>query len=96
MEVNGQLHGTAALPPRYTTNRMLSEPHSRSEHGGETKNPYLCQTRNQREADSKQSLLLFACFVVVSYLAYSSTLKREETCSSEKSVDFTGLHGVMS
>jgi hypothetical protein len=31
---------------------------------------------------------LATCFMLVSYLAYSSTLKMEATCSSETSVDF--------
>jgi hypothetical protein len=32
--------------------------------------------------------MLAACFILVSCLAYSSTLKMETTCSSETSVDF--------
>jgi hypothetical protein len=32
--------------------------------------------------------LLANCFMLVSCLAYSSTLKMEATCSSEMSVDF--------
>jgi hypothetical protein len=40
------------------------------------------QARSQHEVGSKQSCML------VSYLAYSSTVKTEATCSSETSVDF--------
>jgi hypothetical protein len=32
--------------------------------------------------------MLVACFMLVSYLAYSSSLKMETTCSSETSDDF--------
>jgi hypothetical protein len=36
-------------------------------------------------------------FTPVSFLAYSSTLKMEVTCSSETSVStFSGLHGIIS
>jgi hypothetical protein len=39
MEVSGQLHAPAALPPRKETlDRRLSEPQSRSELGSEEKN----------------------------------------------------------
>jgi hypothetical protein len=41
----------------------------------------MSQARNQRA-------LFAACFTLVSCLAYTSTLKMEETCSSETSVDF--------
>jgi hypothetical protein len=41
----------------------------------------------QREAGSKQSKLA-TCFTVVSFLAYSWTLKMEAICSSETSFDF--------
>jgi hypothetical protein len=34
-------------------------------------------------------------FTVVSYSAYFSTVKLELICSSETSVDFSGLHGVI-
>jgi hypothetical protein len=40
------------------------------------------QARSQLEPDSKQSFMLVSC------LAYSSTLKMKATCSSETSVDF--------
>jgi hypothetical protein len=40
--------------------------------------------RNHREAGSE----LAPCFTLVSYLAYSSTLKMEAICSSETSVDY--------
>jgi hypothetical protein len=39
--------------------------------------------------------LLATSFMIISCLAYSSTLKLE-TCSSEMSIDFQGLHGVIS
>jgi hypothetical protein len=42
------------------------------------------QARNQHEA----GLLLIACFILVSCLAYSSALKMEVTCYSKMSVDF--------
>jgi hypothetical protein len=45
----------------------------------------------EEQADSK----LAACFILVSCLAYSLTLKMEVTCSSETLVDF-GLHGIIS
>jgi hypothetical protein len=38
--------------------------------------------------NKKARALLVACFMLVSCLAYSSTLKMEVTCSSESSVDF--------
>jgi hypothetical protein len=34
-----------------------------------------------------------ACYLRASCLAYSSTLKKDTTCSSETSVTFQGLHG---
>jgi hypothetical protein len=40
--------------------------------------------------------LLAACFMLASCLAYSSILKMEATCSSETSVDFQRLTGVIS
>jgi hypothetical protein len=33
-------------------------------------------------------VLIVVCFMLVSWLDYSSTLMLEETCSSESSVDF--------
>jgi hypothetical protein len=42
----------------------------------------ISQARNQHEANSKQSSAL--------------TLKMEATCHSEKSVNFNGIHGVIS
>jgi hypothetical protein len=42
----------------------------------------ISQARNQREAGGKLN------FLIVPYLAYSSTLKMEATCSSETSTDF--------
>jgi hypothetical protein len=43
MEVSGQLHAPAALPPsndpRYPWDCRLGEPHSQSGRGGENKNP---------------------------------------------------------
>jgi hypothetical protein len=38
-------------------------------------------------------LLLDACFMLVSCVAYSSTLKMATICSSEQA--FTGLHGII-
>jgi hypothetical protein len=38
MEVNGQLHASAALPPLYPLDRRLGEPQSRSGRGGEEEN----------------------------------------------------------
>jgi hypothetical protein len=43
----------------------------------------------------KQFALLAVCFLLVSCLAFSSTLKMEETCSSEMSVEITGIQGVI-
>jgi hypothetical protein len=40
-------------------------------------------------------LLLAACFMLVSGLAYTSTLKMEAICSPETSVGFTGFHSVI-
>jgi hypothetical protein len=39
--------------------------------------------------------LLDTCFMLVSYLAYSSTLKMEATGSSEMTFDSTDLHGIV-
>jgi hypothetical protein len=38
--------------------------------------------------------LLSACFLLLSWLAYSSILTMEAVQSSETSVNYTGLHGV--
>jgi hypothetical protein len=38
MEVSGQLHAPAALPPRYLLDKRLSGPRRRSGHGVEEKN----------------------------------------------------------
>jgi hypothetical protein len=38
---------------------------------------------------------LAPCVMLVSFLAYFSTLKIDATFSTETSVDFAGLHGVM-
>jgi hypothetical protein len=45
---------------------------------------------------SKKQADLVTCFMLVSCLTYSSTLKTEETCLSETSVDFqrTTMHYV--
>jgi hypothetical protein len=40
--------------------------------------------------------LLATCFMLVSCLGYSSTLKVEETCSSGMSVIFNRIQGVIS
>jgi hypothetical protein len=47
----------------------------------------ISKARNQHEA-------LLTCFMLVSCLAYCSTLKMEATCSSKMSVACNGLHGV--
>jgi hypothetical protein len=39
---------------------------------------------------------LAACFMLVSCLAYSPTLKMEATCSSETSLNFNKLYGIIS
>jgi hypothetical protein len=44
----------------------------------------------------RNTSLLATCFTLVSCLDYSATLNMEATCSSETSVDFHGLHGVIS
>jgi hypothetical protein len=44
---------------------------------------------------SKKQAQPNTCFMLVSCLAYYSTLKIEATCYSETSVDFNGLHGVI-
>lgn len=36
------------------------------------------------------------CFTLVAFLAYSSTLEMDAILSSEMSVDFKGLHGIIS
>jgi hypothetical protein len=36
------------------------------------------------------------CFMLVSYLTYSSTLKMEEACSSEHWLTISGLHDIIS
>jgi hypothetical protein len=62
----------------------------------------ISQRINQNEAGSKQSsayrlfhagffALLATCFTLVSYLAYTSTLRMEVTCSSKTLVDFEGI-----
>jgi hypothetical protein len=45
---------------------------------------------------SSGSPLLAVCFMLVFYVAYSSTLKMEATCSSETLVDIHGPHSVIS
>jgi hypothetical protein len=42
-----------------------------------------------------RNVLLAPAFALVSSLAYYSTLKIEAICSYETSVDFNGLHGVI-
>jgi hypothetical protein len=49
------------------------------------------QARDQREEGSKQR----ACYLL-SWLAYSSTLKMEVTCSSKLRLTFNGLYGGIS
>jgi hypothetical protein len=50
------------------------------------------QTRNQDEADSKG--LLAACFILVSCLAYSSTLKTEQHVPLKCQLTLNGLHSI--
>jgi hypothetical protein len=45
---------------------------------------------------SRLQRLLATCFTLASCLTYFSTLKMEATCSSETSVDFQDVHGVIS
>jgi hypothetical protein len=51
MEMNGQLHAPAALPPgkehRYPLDRRLGGPQSRSGHSGEEKNSNMAPAENQ-------------------------------------------------
>jgi hypothetical protein len=56
----------------------------------------LAPFKPQGKLKNSHTILLATCFILVSCLAYSSTLKTEATCSSEKPVDFNGLYGVMS
>jgi hypothetical protein len=51
-----------------------------------TKNYHGDQMNEYESAASRA--LLSACFMLISCLVYSSTLKMEATCSSETSVDF--------
>jgi hypothetical protein len=48
----------------------------------------ISQAKNRLEAGSKQNVLFATCFTLLSCMAYSLTLKMEEICSSETSVDF--------
>jgi hypothetical protein len=48
----------------------------------------VSHTRNDRAAGRSYQPLLATCLTVVSFLAYSSTLKMEATCSFEISVAF--------
>jgi hypothetical protein len=48
----------------------------------------ISQAGKQHKADSRQSTLPAACFMPVSFLVHSSTLKMEGTSSSETSVNF--------
>jgi hypothetical protein len=43
-----------------------------------------------------ETALLATCFRLVSYLAYSSILKMEATCSSKLRLTYNELHGVVS
>jgi hypothetical protein len=53
---------------------------------------YLARDRDQWRTLAHKSNF----FTLVSCLAYSSILKMETTCSSETSIYFNGLHGVIS
>jgi hypothetical protein len=44
--------------------------------------------RVEEAKQETREFCLTSCFMLVSYLAYSSTLKMEMTCSSETSIDF--------
>jgi hypothetical protein len=57
--------------------------------------PPFLGSKNKRNKKPEE-LCLPPAFTVVSCLDYSSTLKMEEKCSSETSVDFQRLHGVVS
>jgi hypothetical protein len=58
---------------------------------------YLMGYNAVQSVESQPSrALLAACFRLVSFLAYCSTLKMETRCSSETSVVFSRLHGVIS
>jgi hypothetical protein len=54
----------------------------------------IFRVEEQETSMEKAAYSLSACFMLVSCLAYSSTLKMEATCSSEMSVGFypTTIH----
>jgi hypothetical protein len=56
-----------------------------------------CQPNSHyRYEHFKGKALLATCFMKVSCVVYSLTMKIEETCFSEMSVAFIGLHSVIS
>jgi hypothetical protein len=76
MEVSGQLHSPAALPPeeepRYLSDRRLDGTQSRSGHGGEERNsqppPEIEPSNPDRPADSPA--LYFSTEVNVNYVSH--------------------------
>jgi hypothetical protein len=49
----------------------------------------------RKSADVSEAFALLAvCFILISCLDYSPTLKKEATCYSETWIDFQGLYGV--
>jgi hypothetical protein len=56
---------------------------------------YQTSRRDTPEDSNLIRALFVTCFKLVSCLAYSSTLKKEAIYSSETSVEFNGLHGVI-
>jgi hypothetical protein len=60
------------------------------------KSSKVSHASNENEEDSKQVCkLLTTCFLLVSCLAYSPTLKMEVACSCEISVNFNGRYGAI-
>jgi hypothetical protein len=58
--------------------------------------PYSPLKVNRHFGETCLQSLLATCFTLASGLAYSSTLKMEATYSSETSIDFQDVHGVIS
>jgi uncharacterized membrane protein len=55
-----------------------------------------CRLRLQGQRASQASALIAVCFMLVSCLAYSSTVKTEAISASKCRLTFTRLHGVIS
>jgi hypothetical protein len=80
MEVSGQLHAPAALPPRkrpwYPLDRRLGEPYSRSGHGGEEKNsqsmprlePPITQLVTQRYSTPNEYKYFTKCYGILYFI----------------------------